>query len=591
MYFLLIWFFGSCIGFYLAYMHIGATISGDYIAPFGADSFYHAKRILRFLETGTLIQFDPSLNSPYGDFVTWPWAYDSLIAFLIYVISIFFPDASYFEIMVKIPPFLVFLNGALLVLLCKVLRLPPIFTLLAILCFSFSPLTQNLHFIGRIDHHMMELSFVLGALILGVFYFNNNSSKKTAIAYGILLGAAPAFHNGLFILQLPLLATFFVLWALKLNLNKSLIYFCCSLLVTTIIFLLPSAPFRAGYFNYYYHSWFHFYIAISVSLITYYFYRFKFNKENFIIFAIISLLLAIPVISDIKGGARFVSTGHDFYSSIIEFSRPISWKHSENLIPKVMLHFYSGLILVLPITLAVFFYWGVSKKKPYIYFFVISSILGVILLLSQYRLNYFGSYVLYMPLLLICNDLSEKYIRQRNVIVGYLILMIFIFYYPVKSVFFEEKRLAGNLGYELSHKVLEKLGESCKNDPGTVLAYWDDGHYITYHSDCAVIASNFIMTPLDFDRVRFSNKLLSGMPEEILPINFIDYIYLNRKDDFYKYKSIEDAKKLNSVLASELLFSDDYPEGFQLISGADYSYDNGEVQPYVKLFKINRINE
>jgi len=587
----LIWFFGSCIGFYFASMHLEAAISGDSIAPFGPDSFSHAKRILNLLETGELIQFDPLVNSPHGAYVPWPWAYDSLIAIITYVASIVFLNTSFLEIIVRLPPFIIFLNGALVVVLCKVLRLPPIFALMAMLCFSLSPLTQDLHFIGRIDHHMIEFSFVIGSLILGVLYFNNNYSKKTAIAYGVLLGLAPAFHNGLFILQLPLLLTLFLLWVLRIKLNGSLIHFCFSLLSTTFLFLLFSEPFREGYFNFYYHSWFHLYIALCVSFMTTCFYLVKFNKVNLTIMIIVSLLLAFPVVSDLTGGFQFVSTGNSIYSSIQEFARPISWKHSDNLIPKVRLHFYTGLLLVLPITISIFIFWGVSQKKPHIYFFVISSVFGVVLLLAQYRLNYFGSFSLYMPLLLICNDLSEKYKNRRNIIIGYLILVIFAFYYPVKNVLLRERALSGSYGYELSYKVLNELGESCKHEPGTVLATWDDGHYITFHTSCSVIASNFIITPLDFDRVKFSTKMLSSRPEDILQTKLIDYVFVRRRDDFWNYKTADDVKKINDLLVSELLFSNYYPENYKLIAKADYSYDNGEMQPYAKVFKIKRKHE
>ena len=85
---------------------------------------------------------------------------------------------------------------------------------LAMLFFIVVPLTQVLHRVGMLDHHYMEHSFVLASLYLGLGWFEDLANRRRAVALAVLLGAAPAFHNGLFILQFPLLLTFACLWAL-----------------------------------------------------------------------------------------------------------------------------------------------------------------------------------------------------------------------------------------------------------------------------------------------------------------------------------------------------------------------------------------
>jgi hypothetical protein len=567
-------------------MHLEISILQDLIVPNGPDSFYHAKRILNILETGSLIQFDPFINAPYGEYVSWPWAYDSLIALLTHMVSLLSPGSSQLAIMVMLPPFMVFLNSGLIVIMCQVLRLSPIYILIALIIFSISPLTQNLHMIGRLDHHMIEFSFVIGALILGVQYFRNSDSRNYAIAYGALLGAASAFHNGLFILQLPFLATLFFLWVMKTEFNKTLVNLGCSLLLATFIFLLPSEPFRSGYVNYYFHSWFHLYIAFCTLFISYYFFRFELNRISLTVILFICSFLAYLVITEFTGGIKFITGDNQAYLGIDEFSRPISWVHSTNLIPRININEYSGLLVLLPISILILIRWSIAKKQPYIYFFVISSVFGVVLLLAQYRLNYFGSFVLYIPLLLICSDLSKHLPNHKKIIFGCLILILGICYYPVKENLLMKRPFGGSFDYQLTHKIYDELGKSCKQEPGTVLADYNDGHFISFHTNCAVIANNFLITKLDFDRVRISKSIFSGGIDKLLQNKWIDYVYVRREDNIYNSKTVDDAKNDNSLLVSELLFSDKYPDNFKLIANINYINSIGEIQPLAKAFKI-----
>ncbi|MCZ6805103.1 MAG: hypothetical protein O7D86_14580 [Proteobacteria bacterium] len=87
LYLFLVWVIGGTIAYMLASYSINAIlVDGQYI-PYGPDAFYHARRIIHLLETGELLQFDPNVNAPYGDFISWPWGFDYLVALLIKVIK------------------------------------------------------------------------------------------------------------------------------------------------------------------------------------------------------------------------------------------------------------------------------------------------------------------------------------------------------------------------------------------------------------------------------------------------------------------------------------------------------------------------
>lgn len=584
----LIWLLGGTIAFGLAALHVEISTLHDLIVPNGPDSFYHAHRILTLLDTGTLIQFDPLFNAPHGEYVSWPWAYDSLIALITHTIHLISPATSSLGTMINLPPVIVFFNAGLIVILGQTLRLPLGYIFIGLLCFSISPLTQALHMIGRLDHHMIELSFVLGALILGIRYFRGIESRNTAIAFGVLLGAAPAFHNGLFILQLPFLITLFVIWITKEEISRSAISFGCALLLSTLIFLLPSQPFLSGLFSYYFHSWFHFYIAFCTCSICFYFCRFKFNKKSLTATVVLGLVLSLPIVIDIQGALKFITADDDTYLVIEEFTRPINWENSTGIIPTVNIGEYSSLLLLLPFSVALLLYWSFINRRPENYFFVISTVFGATLLLAQYRLNYFGSFALYFPLLVIASALSKRYQAATKLIFSCLALLLVACYLPVKNSLLDSRYFGGNYDYEMTYKIYSALGTSCEQAPGTVLADYNDGHYISFHTDCAVIANNFLITPLDFDRVRFTKKLFDGSTSELLENGWIGYVYIRREDNIFQYKSVADAMGSNSKLVAELLFSTDIPESFEVISSVDFLYPNGESQPLAKAFKINR---
>ncbi|MGK0297712.1 MAG: hypothetical protein ACI9XC_001328 [Gammaproteobacteria bacterium] len=142
-------------------------------------------------------------------------------------------------ILLNIPPFMTLINTALIIAIAVSLRLSIPFTFLAVACFSFSPLTQELHLLGRIDHHMIEYSFVLTTILFGILWLNNQSNIRLSVLFGMILGVAPAFHNGLFLLQLPLLITLIALWFSRSKPPESSKYFIASLIFFTGITLLP----------------------------------------------------------------------------------------------------------------------------------------------------------------------------------------------------------------------------------------------------------------------------------------------------------------------------------------------------------------
>jgi hypothetical protein len=249
---------------------------------------------------------------------------------------------------------------------------------------------------------------------------------------------------------------------------------------------------------------------------------------------------------------------------------------------------YSGLLVLLPFSIGLLLYWGLVKGSPCNTFFTVSSVFGSALLLAQYRLNYFGSFALYFPVLILCNELSKHYQSRQKLILACMTTLFVICCIPLKDYLLVDRPLSGNYDYEMTHTIYKDLERSCRLDPGVVLADYNDGHYISFHTPCAVIANNFLITPLDFDRVAFTKKLLNGTVDELLDNGWINYVFVRREDNVFLYKSQENVRQGNSPLIAELLFSNELPDRFVQISSVEFEYPNGESQPLAKVFKIVR---
>ena len=210
---LCIWVFCSLVAAAIALQLTHSTYFEGVWHPVSNDSFYHARRILDAVDSERgFYQFDEMIHAPEGSWLTWPWAYDWLMAKFVQIWQLFQPGMDSMEILTHIAVYWIFVNALLLLGITVVLELPIAFSAMVLLGFALSPLTQGLHGVGIIDHHYIEYSFVLTTLFTGLYWLKKPEVVSRGVWLGLALGIAPAFHTGLFILQVPLLVTVFVLW-------------------------------------------------------------------------------------------------------------------------------------------------------------------------------------------------------------------------------------------------------------------------------------------------------------------------------------------------------------------------------------------
>ena len=95
-----------------------------------------------------------------------------------------------------------------------------------------------------------------------------------------------------------------------------------------------------------------------------------------------------------------------------------------------------------------------------------------------------------------------------------------------------QRALGGDISYQLLRNVYLELGRRCEQAPGVVLAEHDNGHYISFHSTCSVIADNLILTPQHEQKLLLVEQLMAGTVDHLLAsAPYVRYLLVQRADD------------------------------------------------------------
>lgn len=583
-----IWLATSLIAVFFASVGHEATIVDGTYLPRTNDSFYHARRILDAAvgERG-FYQFDERLNAPDGSWITWPWAYDYLMAKIAQLAVWLVPSANPLAVVSYVPVVWILVNAALFLAATREVGLSREMRLLAMLCFALSPLTQLLHSIAMIDHHYVEHTFVLLNAWLGVRWFNRPDDPKRAAALGIALGVAPAFHNGLFILQLVSLTGVFTLWLRgSPPAREPLLWFGAALSAATALVLLPSEPFRLGMFDFGLLSWFHLYVALcTAAAIAFMAWR-PVTGRNLALLIALCGALAAPLAPQVMAAFGFLSGTFSMLDEIVEVRSPYRL-FTGTLGPAETLGYYSWLLLLAPLLLAYYGYQMFRERRPARLYYAIVVFFGLALLLDQWRLHYFGFFGLVTGGLLILDDLRSRRGWHRGLVfVAAFATIVLAYQPPLRTRLFALDVPGNDFGYANALPAFAELQRRCAEDPGVVLASTTDGAPILFHTECSVIATNFILRPEDAAHIDEVQRLMQSTPAEIRARRSDVKYLLARSADFAVVENGQYRLATDNPLVRGLLLADSPPEGYTLLTNLVYGPSrSGEV--YARLFKIS----
>ena len=585
-----LWLTAGSFAFLFCLYHLSAALVGGSFLPADPDSFYHARRIVDSLaDPLRMYQFDARIHAPEGSWITWPWAYDMLMAFVARGLMALTGAREPMTVLAFVAPAWVFVNAGLFLGIASRLRLSLPMQALAMLFFTVVPLTQKLHRVGMLADHYIEYTFVLAAVYCGLGWFEDLANRRRAIALAVVLGAAPAFHNGLFILQLPALVTFGCLWVLKRPIDRGgALAFAVTLVAATLLFLLPSEPFWRGEFSYYLHSSFHLYAAFCTALLCTLASVVRFTPAALVGLCLLLVALAAPVLPQLVHGRDFLFARNPYLDRVEEIFS-IRWHLAHGDWWAVTLT-YSPALWLLPLGLGGLLWRLRRDSSNASLHFTVQALIGSFLLMQSFRLHYFGSFALILPLCRLLDDARE--LRPslfaswpRRLALGALVvapllacLLHLQYAYP----------LGNSAQYNLMRPVYSALAAACREAPGVVLAESNDGHPIRYHSECSVIADNFITTPQHADKLRLAEALLAGSAAEVVrQAPYVRYILVRRADNVLDHTRLCGLEcPENAGLRRELLTQGrSAPDGLRLLHEFQVQRA-GRAEPFAKIFEV-----
>jgi hypothetical protein len=589
----LIWLAASGIAIFFSLLVSDSTIvAGDYL-PRGNDSFYHARRILdAAVGPRGFYQFDERLHAPDGAWIPWPWGYDWLMAKATQLALMLAPNVDPAAFIAYVPVAWVLVNAGLFLLCVRALGLPLEMQAVALLCFAISPLTQLLHSIGMVDHHYIEHTFVLLALWLGLRWFGKPDDSTRAVALGVALGLAPAFHNGLFLLQCLPLATVTILWLRNtVPPARSICGLVAALIATTQFVLLPSEAYRQGSFEFGLLSWFHFYAALCTTTLLGFMSWHRFSVGSLMGLVLLAVALAAPVVPQALSGAGFLTGSFSVLNLVVEVQSPYRL-FTEAFGPHQTASFYSWLLLLAPGLLAWYAFALARERQPMSLYYAVAAVFGLALLLTQFRLHYFGFFVFATGWLVLLDRLRVRHGWHRGAVAVVALGSVVLAYQPaLRERLFVVYAPAAEPDYAAALPIFYDLENLCRENPGVVLAHSNDGSPILFHSDCSVIANNFILRPEDQRHLDEIERLMRLSPATIRAERPDVKYLLVRAASFGVPRDTDEFDFLEEIpIARELFLADSPPPGYTLVRTIVRRADGDRGSIYARLYKIDPIS-
>lgn len=594
---ILLWLLIGMVAVGVCCLGIPAAHVGPQYVPVGNDSLYHARRILDAAQDpSSFYQFDPKIHAPEGSIIVWPWGYDYALAWIVRLGVEAGITQQPMKLLAWIPALAVLISVALMMVLARRLNLSIWTTALAGLAVAVSPLTPVLHAVGVIDHHWAEYIFVLATLGVGLKWFLQPDKVGSGVALGVLLGAAPAIHNGMFILQIPVLGLMFLWWLQDIRIpRRPVFFFGGSLLATTLAVVIPSLPFRMGLFEFYTLSWFHLYIAAGTAIAAALLSVMRRTWRAGALLAVLGVVLLAPIGHQTIIAQGFLMGTLKRLNAIAEMtSVPELARRDDGLMYVSCM--YTLFLWLWPVTVGICAWRGWRERATGRLFFWISAICGLVLLTLQFRMHYFGSFALILPWLVVLEDAARKWEARRQLVMLLASLVfLLMFSLPLRYSLPSAPVAAGDAQFGPLLKIINELQTQCEREPGVVLADNDAGHLIRYFTKCSVIANNFLLTKQQLDKIELFDHLMELHADELQQAApYVRYVFLRpvsilpmQNGAGVQYMSYSQASK--TTLMSDLLLTPvkDVSPRFKLLSEVVLQTDDPQKPlPFMRLYEV-----
>lgn len=587
----LLWVVGALIMVIMALMPLQAAhLNGEYL-PAHADAFYHARRILDVLMTGQpVVQFDSRIHVPEGSWITWPWAFDSTMAWITSWFGPFATEAEANRVLMHIPVAAGVIFVGIVLMVAVQLEVSFVLRVLLVLGMAALPLVNSSFAVGNIDHHFAETLWTAMSLAAGLWFVRRPDNLAPGICLGLVLATANGVHNSMFILQIPV-AMFFALRWLRgeaLPATRSTFAFALSLVLGTLIVCIPSQPWQQGFFEFYTLSWFHLYTAAATALFCVLLVRVQRSTRSIVVLGVTAALVLVPIVGILVLAATFLSGQSESLRYVAEVRSPYQlyaeFGSTLSTTQYSWLMWLSAPALVFNAIVA----WHVRNAT--VQFFALLGIVGLAFLQLQFRYHVFGELALVATPLLAIHLAQQRWpLLSRRLALLALVGMV-VAYVPTAASWSLRKTTAGQPGYKEFSGVFPVMREACAKRPGIVLGSIDAGHWVRYHTACSVIADVFLLTAQHTAKDMENRSLMAKTPAQLLaapqPIRYVFAFHALAMDPRQPEPPLDSFRARMEALESSLLGEDlrGLPPQFHLL----WEQRTPAGQIYARLFEIVR---
>ncbi len=571
-----------------------AFLAGHYI-PVGNDSFYHARRILDLIaDPSNLHEFDRFIHYPEGSLLIWPWGYDFFMSLLVRAGLALHLGTDAIAVTVHIPVFAFPLCIGLVVLISSQLRLSLTATGVAVLATVFFPLNQGLYGIGNIDHHFAEQIIVLASLACGLAWLGKPESTLRAGATGALMGLALCIHNGLFIIQFPIALVFLWWWVRGRALPRNTGAFAVTLVIATLLAAAPSTAFRQGSFQFYELSWFHVYFSACIAATCFFASRYPRSGRTIAILVGVLVFMLVPVASQLLLADRFLSVSVEGAEQIAEVQSILEIGKEHHSI-RAVTDLYSFLVLALPFAVVLSLVRAWQSERADRTLFWVTCMLGLAFMALMVRMHPFGSFALYLVWLVFIDDLARDGRMNASLARSTMALLFIAACGPAIPGLFAPKIASNDPYYALTYDIYPDLQRECSRAPGVALSNLDDANYVRYHTNCSIIANNFLLTAFHESKVREARVLLDTPAAELVArAPFVRYVLVHRQslwsldeNRHIRFMPAGDPSLPDPKLVSDLIAADPalLPPRFRLLK--ELAFEKPVHVVYARVFAID----
>jgi hypothetical protein len=398
-----------------------------------------------------------------------------------------------------------------------------------VLATVFFPLNQGLYGVGNIDHHFAEQIIVLGSLACGLAWLRRPESILRAGGLGALMGVALCIHNGLFIIQFPIALLFLVSWLRGRPLPRNTWAFSVVLIIGTLLAAAPSTAFRQGAFEFYELSWFHIYFSACVGATCWFVSRFPRSPRSLLLLAGIVLAMLTPVTRQVLLADRFLSVHVEGAEQIAEVQSIWGLARSRDSITAVTdLYSFSVLLLPFAALIAAFRAWKSETLERSLFW--VTCLLGLAMLAIMVRMHVFGSFALYLVWIVLLDEwVSQGRLTPKFVAPAWGLLVVAACG-PAIPAALSPKITANDPYYAMTYDIYPYLERACAAAPGVALSSLDDANYVRYHTDCPIIANNFLLTPFHESKVKEARALFETPAADLMArAPFVRYVLVHRQ--------------------------------------------------------------